>query len=307
MPRFEKHFKRDIALVNWHATQNLLCRAAGVGLLLLEYVNGKACAVIEYRKYEDGVPNSNHPTYRALCAVCEPLPFYVAYFQAMTSGASEPMAAPADRHTVWGFCLSPQNASARRQSGSADQLLSEAEFVDFLYAIRGNPPRKELFLAKKRPERRPDQPMSVPALLMLDGAPWPGAEISIHRRDQDETRGWGHNCPCVDLDFLLIDSNDGTIHAAIEYKRFNPFAATWTNYWAQKGESRKSDMSVLAQQRFFQERGVPFYVVRYHSEDFWRFQIQHPPGTEPRHGELLSGEEWAEVLRSARQHRLAAA
>jgi hypothetical protein len=307
MSRFEKHYWRDVALTNWHASRYLHCRAAGVALLLLEYHQGQARAVIEYRRYEDGRPNKDHPTYRAIASVSEPLPFYIVFYTAITSGLSPPMAAPADRHTVWGFCLSPQNHSARQMSGSAAQLLSEAELVDFLYKIRGNPRRPKLFLANQRPEKFPDKPMSVPDFLMIDGAPFPGAEISIHRRDQGAQRGWGNNCPCVDLDFMLIDSNDGTIHAGIEYKRCGPLAfepgVSFINYWQQRGNTHKPDKSVLAQQQFFKERGVPFHVVRYdYSDDFWRFQIQHPPGTEPRHGDVLSGDEWAEMLWSARQY-----
>jgi hypothetical protein len=262
---------RDEALVGWHCVNHLHCRAAGVQLLMLEYNHGLPVALVDYRRYEDGVPNTDHPIYRALITLAGTLPFVIVYY---------------DRKT-WGMCVAPQNLAARRVIGP-DSLLSEAEYVEWLHEIRGGEQKRHDFprgLGRSRPKQAPWQPMSVPMLLSLNGAAWPGEELSHRHREFF----WGRNCPVVDLDYLLIDNNDATPLAIIEYKFHLAPEIDW-----------RRDTNIKAQRVFAGK--LPFRVVRYWRDGPWKFQVLTPP-TEHRNDsvpEFMDAADWRAYLQSRR-------
>lgn len=270
---------RDRALLNWHCVNNVHCRAAGVQLLMLEYNRGLPVMVIEYRRYEDGVPNTDHPIYRAIAAIAGALPFFIAYY---------------DRG--WGFCLTPLNRSARAMA--APELLTERDYVAWMHRVRGEPTKADWprGLGNHAPASAPSQPANVPGLLLLDGATWPGEEISRHRR----ARLWGPDVPCVDLDYLLIDNNDATPLAVVDYKHSAAREVDW-----------QRDTNMHAQAALAARCHLPFLVMRYWHDrpgqsrsavDPWTFAVDGPPEERPKYPETkATGAQWLAYLRAMRQ------
>lgn len=90
---------------------------------------------------------------------------------------------------------------------------------------------------------------------------WRDQEISErHRR-------WGFNCPAVDVDFLLIEYDQGTPVAIIDYKlglerNISPMAA---NHRAQQSLYVRENHHYIP---------VPHYIVTYESQPQWRFRIR---------------------------------
>jgi hypothetical protein len=188
---------------------------------------------------------------------------------------------------TFGFCLSPQNRAARAMG--ANMLMSETEYVGWLHAIRNQktPHSFPRGLGRVRPAAPPEQPMTVPSLLLLDGAPWPGAELSARHRC------WGKDVPVVDLDYLLIDSNDATPLALVDYKHWRAREIDWDR-----------DTSLAAQHAFAGD--LPFLVMRYWEKP-WRFALDGPPEKRASYPETLATEDqWLMHLRSLRRRGMAA-
>jgi hypothetical protein len=118
----------------------------------------------------------------------------------------------------------------------------------------------------------------VPHLLHLVGTAFVGQEISLRRRI------YGDHCPCVDIDFLLIDANTGLPVALVEFKQTNSV--------------NLRDANIRAQQRFAAARHLPFFVVRYWKNP-WRFQCLLP------FGPVMSAPQWIEFLYGLRQQAAA--
>jgi hypothetical protein len=213
------------------------------------------------RRYEDGVPDTENPVYRAIKILCGELPFLLGYYD----------------HN-WGFCLSPQNPSARSLIGK-NELLSEAELICWRHALRRRPIERyneRALLNRHRPSAAPSTPASVPQLLTkLDGGTWPGEEISRRHRM------WGFHFPAVDIDMLLIDSNDGEPCGLFEFK--HECAAP----------IRPGDPNIAAAKAFADVANLPFHIVRYRQDPliFWIEQS----------GEMFGAEEWVHWLRSLRR------
>lgn len=261
MPNIERTGWRDRALVNWHWRHNLHCRAAGIRLLMLEYNRGTPVAVIDYRRYEDGVPNLDHPVYRAISELAGDLPFYLAYYDQR-----------------FGFCLYPVNATARGKLFNKPHLASESAYVRWQWNIRTGQAMRpaRAALSDVKPQRSPDLPAGVPSILQLDGTSWMGEEISRRHRE------WGDDTPVVDLDFLLIDNNTAAPLALVEYKH------------AVAGAVPLSHPNIIAQKNFAQGR-VPFFVVRYWNQPEWKFQPLLPAAPE------MSEQQWIDRLRALRK------
>lgn len=90
---------------------------------------------------------------------------------------------------------------------------------------------------------------------------WRDQEIS------ERHRTWGFNCPAVDVDFMLIEYDEGVPVAIIDYKfglhrDVSPGAA---NHRAQQNLYVKSD------HQFYP---VPHYIVTYETKPSWRFRIR---------------------------------
>jgi hypothetical protein len=201
------------------------------------------------------------------------LPFFLAFYHRRT----------------WGFYLHSMNSTARL--ANEDKLKTEHDFVDWMYWLRGGGGRRwkdfPRALLEVLPPEPPQDPMGVPYLLKLNGANWPGQELSLrHRR-------WGTSCYVVDLDLLLIDNNTGEPVALVEDKHKNAREIDWSG-------------RVIKAQRAF-AGSVQFLVVRY-SEDPWKFQIDNDPASgiinDPY---MMDADVWVGCLNSLRhQHRQAA-
>ena len=79
-------------------------------------------------------------------------------------------------------------------------------------------------------------------------------------RDQalsERHREWGYNLPAVDIDFLLIEFDQGIARAIIEYK----------HEWAQ--EENTSSKSYQAISGLANAAKLPFFVVSYGTDLSW--------------------------------------
>jgi hypothetical protein len=78
-------------------------------------------------------------------------------------------------------------------------------------------------------------------------------------------RAWGQDCPAVDLDFLLIEYDQGVPVALGEYKHFK--SAAWP-----PDVRRSSVKAVLRLANGFRDGGIPFFICRYWPVPAWRFE-----------------------------------
>jgi len=91
----------------------------------------------------------------------------------------------------------------------------------------------------------------------LERTGWRCQDISEHHRT------WGFDCPCVDLDFLVVEYNCGRAVALVEYKRFN---ARVQNY-------RHKTYEALAHLANGHSDGPLPLMVAYYWPDIWAFKV----------------------------------
>jgi hypothetical protein len=125
---------RDQALSERHREWGINCPAVDLDFLMVEYDYGKPAGIIEYKNFRARPVSRVHPTIRALSylATRAEIPFFVVRYMG-----------PKDCSN-WKFDISPINRIAESacathlnsETGSSGYLI-EAEFVSFLYAIRG--------------------------------------------------------------------------------------------------------------------------------------------------------------------------
>lgn len=134
MSAIERTGWRDQALSERHREWGINCPAVDLDFLMVEYDYGKPSAIIEYKNFRARPVSRVHPTIRALSylATQAKIPFFVVRYMS-----------PKDCSN-WKFDVSPINEFAEsacekylnNKIGSSGYLI-EAEFVSFLYAIRG--------------------------------------------------------------------------------------------------------------------------------------------------------------------------
>lgn len=113
---------RDEALSARHRQYGFNCPALDVDFLLTEYTSGKSVAVVDYKACDAGEPAPISRANRsALCSLAASLPAFVAYYW------RDPMR----------YVLVPLNQSAAMVVGSPCEWLTEYEWVQRLYAMRG--------------------------------------------------------------------------------------------------------------------------------------------------------------------------
>jgi len=128
--RSERTGWRDLGLSERHRRWGWDCPAINLDFLFLEYDRGKATALVEY-KHEEAVPvQSWHPSYRALVDLGDRagLPVFAVRYAADFS---------------W-WWVQPLNGRAGDWLPDG-QRLSEREWVELLYRIRGQPLPQEKF------------------------------------------------------------------------------------------------------------------------------------------------------------------
>lgn len=100
----------------------------------------------------------------------------------------------------------------------------------------------------------------------------PERRVMADRELSDRHREWGHDCPAVDLDFLLCEYNHGAPVAVVDYKHF---AADL---------SRTNQRTYTTLGRLYDEHGhqLPFFIARYWP-GIWAFKV---------HAENEAAREW---------------
>jgi hypothetical protein len=83
---------------------------------------------------------------------------------------------------------------------------------------------------------------------------WRDKELSNRHRK------WGFNCPAIDIDFLMIEYNNGLPVAIIDYKRYSGSV---------ENVSQASFRAITA---LANNSNIPFFVV-YYWEKIWAFKI----------------------------------
>lgn len=125
MSAHERTGWRDKELSGRHRTWGMNCPACDLDFLMVEYNLGKPAALVEYKHHLAARPDIKHPTYRAIIDLADgyrsgPLPALIAFYWP----------------DVWAFKVQPLNEIARKWF-TADEIVSEREFVTRLYRIRG--------------------------------------------------------------------------------------------------------------------------------------------------------------------------
>lgn len=120
--RIERTGWRDLELSQRHRQWGWNCPAVDLDFLFLEYDNGKATAVVEYKNERAAAVNAVHPTYQALIDLGNraQVPVFVVRYSSDFSR----------------WLVSPMNRHAREHMQSATAM-SEAQYVAFLYRVRG--------------------------------------------------------------------------------------------------------------------------------------------------------------------------
>jgi len=113
---------RDMELSNRHRRWGFNCPAVDLDFLMVEYNLGLPVALVDYKQFLAQMPNTRHPTYRAICALADrepPLPFLVVFYWP----------------DVWAFRVYPVNETGHKQFKYGEEL-TEREYVTRLYRLR---------------------------------------------------------------------------------------------------------------------------------------------------------------------------
>jgi len=128
--REERTGWRDLALSQRHRRWGWDCPAVDLDFLFLEYDKGKAVALVEY-KHEKAAPQyPTHPTYQAMID--------------LGTRAGIPVFACRYANDFSTFTAVPLNEIARNHL-AGKTLMTEKEWVTFLYRLRGYNVPDELF------------------------------------------------------------------------------------------------------------------------------------------------------------------
>lgn len=121
--RVERTNWRDARMSQKHREWGWDCPAIDLDFLMVEYDRGKAVAIVEYKHEWAARQFPHHPSYRALID--------------LGNRAGLPVLAVryADDFSWW--AVTPLNDAAR-QVISGREMLSEVEYVEFLYRLRGH-------------------------------------------------------------------------------------------------------------------------------------------------------------------------
>jgi hypothetical protein len=128
--RAERSGWRDLALSERHRQWGWDCPALDLDFLFLEYDRGKATAIVEYKHEKAPSLKVWHPTFRAMIDLGDRagLPVFAVRYAGDFS---------------W-WKVHPLNPHAQRWLAESS-LLSERQWVELLYRIRGHPLPENLF------------------------------------------------------------------------------------------------------------------------------------------------------------------
>lgn len=122
--RKERTGWRDERISKRHRKWGFNCPAVDLDFLMVEYNHGLPVAIVEYKHHCARMPNTRHPTYRALRDLADNyaghgLPFIVAFYWP----------------DIWAFRVKAINESALKWFDK-DAHMTEREYVTRLYDIR---------------------------------------------------------------------------------------------------------------------------------------------------------------------------
>ena len=120
--RQERTFWRDEGLSQRHRRWGWDCPAVDIDFLMLEYDNGKATALVEYKNEHAKPQYASHPTYQAMINLGD------------RAGIPVIACRYSDDYSKW--CVVPLNAKAREFIPERIEL-DEAGWVRLLYKVRG--------------------------------------------------------------------------------------------------------------------------------------------------------------------------
>ena len=114
---------RDLDLSKRHREWGFDCPAVDVDFLLIEYDMCEPKALIEYKRDTAAPFKSGHPTYKAINKLCHNagIPFFVVIYDSLFS---------------W-FKVIPHSAHAKLYYQNKKSMLTEKEYISFLYDLRG--------------------------------------------------------------------------------------------------------------------------------------------------------------------------
>lgn len=121
--RSERTGWRDEALSRRHRRWGWDCPAVDIDFLMLEYDNGKASAIVEYKNEHAALQYASHPTYQALIDLGD------------RAGVPVIACRYSDDFSKWKVV--PLNSVATKFIPERQEL-TEIEWVSLLYKIRGN-------------------------------------------------------------------------------------------------------------------------------------------------------------------------
>ena len=121
--RLERTGWRDQRLSERHRAWGIDCPAADIDFLLLEYDRGLPVALVEYKHEQKGYFTQAHPTFHAIKELADRagIPFFIARYSADISS----------------FHLLSGNLLAETYIPYGEETMTEAEYVRFLYKLRG--------------------------------------------------------------------------------------------------------------------------------------------------------------------------
>lgn len=125
--REERTGWRDEKLSRRHREWGFDCPAIDIDFIMIEYNTGIPVALIDYKRYTGSLRNLSQQSIKAISILADnsKIPFFVVYYW----------------DNPWAFKVKPINSYAEeslKQSkfASKDRVLSEQEFVRFLYELR---------------------------------------------------------------------------------------------------------------------------------------------------------------------------
>jgi hypothetical protein len=131
MSAFERSGWRDQEISGRHRRWGFNCPAVDLDFLMVEYNLGLPVGMVEYKHHQASMPNTEHPTYRALRDLADgykagPLPFILAFYWP----------------DVWSVRVHPMNdvshdfySQVPDYDGTSVQL-TERRYVKSLYLMR---------------------------------------------------------------------------------------------------------------------------------------------------------------------------
>lgn len=121
---------RDLSLSERHRRWGWDCPAVDLDFLFLEYDKGQPVAIVEYKHEKAQIQHASHPTYQAMINLGERA--YVPVFGVRYK----------DDFSQWR--VTPLSEIAKRLLPER-KIMTEREWVTFLYQLRGYTPPDSLF------------------------------------------------------------------------------------------------------------------------------------------------------------------